>query len=196
MIAWSKLRAAGVALALALAVNTSAAQSCYQTSVVAPSPFLGNHDEIVQLADGTIWKVLYEYRYLYAYYPQVLVCPGEGKLVVDGTGLNVIPLGGAKPRPNAQRKTPVAPPAESTRVVLRKSACGDYFLAEGRGGFHVLEWYGGHDPDEGDTIAGDISGYGFKDVFYLSSSSSGRVYVDDYGLSKSSAVEKLLRHCR
>lgn len=60
----------------------------------------------------------------------------------------------------------------------------------------MLEWYGGHDPDEGDTIAGDISGYGFKDVFYLSSSSSGRVYVDDYGLSKSSAVEKLLRHCR
>lgn len=196
MFAWNNVRNVGAALALALSTCTAAAQSCYQTSVMAPSPFLGNHDEIVQLADGTIWKVLYEYNYLYAYYPQALICPGEGKLIVDGKALNVAPLAGSKPRPNAQRKTPVAPPSESTRVVLRKSACGDYFLAEGPGGFHVLEWYGGHDPDEGDTIAGDISGYGFKDVFYLSSSSSGRVYVDDYALSKSSAIEKLLRHCR
>jgi len=192
-----KQLATAVFLAVGAWASTPAvAQSCQQTSVLAPSPFLGNHDEVVQLADGTIWKVMFEYRYLYAYYPQVLICPGDGKLIVDGAALNVTPLRGSSARPNAQRRSTPADTAGSARVVLRKSSCGDYFVAEGPSGFHVLEWYGGHDPSQGDTIAGDISGYGFKDVYYLSSSASGRVYVDDYALSKSRATEKFLERCR
>ena len=63
-------------------------------------------------------------------------------------------------------------------MVHKVSGC-DYFVADGPTGYYVLEWYGGHDPDEGDQIAGTISGYGFKDVFYLNSNSKGRVWVED-----------------
>jgi hypothetical protein len=65
------------------------ADACYDSSVVSPAPFLGNNDEIVKLADGSVWEVKYEYAYLYAYYPKVTVCPGRGKLIIENTELNV-----------------------------------------------------------------------------------------------------------
>ena len=65
------------------------ADACYGSSVLSPAPFLGNNDEIIKLADGSVWEVKYEYGYLYAYYPTVTVCPGRGKLIVENTALNV-----------------------------------------------------------------------------------------------------------
>jgi hypothetical protein len=58
----------------------------------------------------------------------------------------------------------------------------------------VLEWYGGYDPVKGDRLIGPIASYGFKDVYYPGHR-SGRVYVEDYLLSKSRAQEKLLDKC-
>jgi hypothetical protein len=45
--------------------------------------------------------------------------------------------------------------AERVEVVKRISGC-DYFIAEGRLGYDVLEWYGGHDPDVGDVLIGNF----------------------------------------
>jgi hypothetical protein len=46
-------------------------QDCYQSSILSPSPFMGNNEEIFKLADGSLWKVKYEYQYLYEYRPDI-----------------------------------------------------------------------------------------------------------------------------
>jgi hypothetical protein len=74
-------------------------QSCYESSILSPSPFLGNHGEIVKLADGTLWEVQFEYEYMYEYFPSVIVCPSRGKLIVEGKSLSVISL---SPTPRRQ----------------------------------------------------------------------------------------------
>lgn len=47
----------------------------------------------------------------------------------------------------------------------------------------------GYSPREGDQFVGELSGDGCKDEFYLRSKRQGRVYVDDYLLSASSAAQ-------
>jgi len=83
---------------------------------------------------------------------------------------------------------------ESAEIVLQKSACNDWFVADGPSGFYLLEWYGGYSPSKGDAIIGPINSYGFKDVCYPFGG-RGRVWVDDYLLSKSSALEQYLEKC-
>ncbi|TCK32464.1 hypothetical protein B0G84_8267 [Paraburkholderia sp. BL8N3] len=80
---------ASVAMVVAFLPLTAHADACYQTSLVSPSPFLGNNDEIFKLGDGSVWEVKYEYSYLYAYHPQVTICPGRGKLIIGKKSLNV-----------------------------------------------------------------------------------------------------------
>jgi hypothetical protein len=65
---------------------------------------LGTHGEIVKLADGSLWEVQYEYLYLYAYYPEAVVCPSQGKLIVDAHAISVVQIsagGRASTRSNA-----------------------------------------------------------------------------------------------
>ena len=50
---------------------------------------MGNNDEIFVLDDGTIWEVKYEYEYLYEYYPQVIMCPSKGIMLINNKKLNV-----------------------------------------------------------------------------------------------------------
>ena len=64
--------------------STAEADSCYQSTIKAPTPFMGNNDEIFVLADDSVWQVKYEYEYLYEYYPVITVCPDRGKLIVKG----------------------------------------------------------------------------------------------------------------
>lgn len=66
-----------------------AAQDCYNSSILKPSPFMGNNGEVFQLSDGSLWEVKYEYEYLYEYYPSVIVCPSPGMLIIDGKTLDV-----------------------------------------------------------------------------------------------------------
>lgn len=89
---------------------------------------------------------------------------------------------------------PVAAFGDKATVILKVRGC-DYFLADGLRGIYLLEWYGGYDPNRGDTIIGEIGSYGFKTVFYLGKDREGRVYVEDYDLSKSDALEKLAEKC-
>lgn len=64
---------------------------CYTTTIQSPTPFLGNGGELIRLADGTVWKdVSYQYLYLYAYYPSVVICPSDGKLVLGRNVFQVI----------------------------------------------------------------------------------------------------------
>lgn len=65
------------------------AQGCFQSSILSPSPFMGNDGEIFKLDDGSMWEVKYEYEYLYEYYPSVIVCPSKSKLIIGDKSLNV-----------------------------------------------------------------------------------------------------------
>lgn len=75
-------------LFLVFSVSTYA-QDCYESSIVSPSPFMGNNGEIFKLADGSLWEVKYEYEYLYAYYPSVVICPDRSRLIIEDQSLNV-----------------------------------------------------------------------------------------------------------
>lgn len=86
--------------ALFVLAEISCAQDCYKSSIVSPSPFMGNNGEILKLADGSFWKVKYEYEYLYEYYPDIIICPSTGKLAIKGKTLNVEQVGGAQARPS------------------------------------------------------------------------------------------------
>ena len=78
-----------IAIFLSMGIEVAVAQACFSTSIIKPTPFMGNNDEIFQLADGSIWQVKYEYEYLYEYYPDVIMCPSQGKLIIKNKNLNV-----------------------------------------------------------------------------------------------------------
>lgn len=65
------------------------AQDCFDSSIVSPTPFIGNNGELFKLTDGSAWEVKYDYEYMYEYYPDVVVCPGRGKMRIKGRTLNV-----------------------------------------------------------------------------------------------------------
>jgi hypothetical protein len=69
--------------------STAFAGECFQSSIVSPTPFMGNNEEIFKLSDGSVWEVKYEYEYMYEYYPSVIVCPNRGKLIIGEKSLNV-----------------------------------------------------------------------------------------------------------
>jgi hypothetical protein len=79
-------------------------------------------------------------------------------------------------------------------VVYTKSGC-DYYIVDAPSGYAVLEWYGGAVPSRGDVIAGDFESYGFKNVHNLTKDRDTRVWVEDYWLSKSDAIETLYDQC-
>jgi len=173
------------------------AQECFRTSVLTPTPLMGNQGEIFRTAEGDLYEVVGSYEYLYAYYPNVTICPSRGKMLVEGKTVGIVAAQTTGRQPPVSSKAP-APKgrgvAASITIVFRKRGC-DYFLADGPRGLYILEWYGGHDPDRGDGILGDIDGYGFKDVLYTGGA-DGRVYVEEYLLSKDRALEELAEKCR
>lgn len=57
-------------------------QECYRSTIQSPTPFMGNHGEIVKLANGSLWEIQLEYEYMYEYYPSVIACPSRGVLMV------------------------------------------------------------------------------------------------------------------
>lgn len=68
--------------------------ACYEDTIMSPTPFMGNNDEIFKLTDGSIWEVKYEYEYLYEYYPSITACPDQGFIIVDGKKLNAMKISG------------------------------------------------------------------------------------------------------
>jgi hypothetical protein len=79
-------------------------------------------------------------------------------------------------------------------VAYRVSGC-DYFVVETIQGFDLLEWYGGHDPDKGDELAGSFESYGMKHIQDITADEDLTVWVEDFSLSKQGALEKLAESC-
>lgn len=104
---------------------SASAQACYESSIVTPSPFMGNNGEVFKLADGSIWEVKYEYEYMYEYSTDVVVCPGKGKIIVGGKQLNVqlLSQGRAQPvrRPQQTPKERNDPKANNGSKAAEKS---------------------------------------------------------------------------
>lgn len=74
-------------------------------------------------------------------------------------------------------------------VVVGEYKCKkrDYIVIETNLGYVYAQQYGGS-FSRGDEVIGDLNSYGFKDV--LIQSSNGRLWIDDYMMSKSRATEK------
>lgn len=186
------------ALGLTLAWVGAYAQ-CFTTTVTSPTPFMGNHGEVFRTGEGAVYEVIGAYEYLYAYYPEAAICPDRGVMMVEGAVIQILPVQPARRSPGSRGEKGVRGKQEPLHssapisVVLRVRGC-DYFIADGPRGYYLLEWYGGYDPEEGDGLFGDVSGYGFKDVLYAGGQ-DGRVYVDDYLLGRDRALEKLADKC-
>ncbi len=84
--------------------------------------------------------------------------------------------------------------AVKAEVSHRISGC-DWFLAEASSGFILMEWYGGNDPDKGESLVGELHSYGMKTVFNLDADAEVRVWIDDFMLSKDDALEQLYEKC-
>lgn len=78
-----------ICVSIFLIPNAAFSQSCFESIITSPTPFMGNNGEIFKLADGTIAEVVAEYEYLYEYYPSVTICPDRSVLIVNGKKLNI-----------------------------------------------------------------------------------------------------------
>lgn len=85
--------------------------------------------------------------------------------------------------------------AASGSVTHRIGGC-DYFIVATAKGYDVLEWYGGHDPDEDDVLIGPYETYGMHTVYDDTADEEIQVWVEEYGLSKEDALEKLVDECQ
>ena len=56
------------------------AQDCFESSIISPTPFMGNNGELFKLSDGSVWEVKYEYEYLYECFDDVVA---DDCLLVD-----------------------------------------------------------------------------------------------------------------
>ena len=86
--------------------------------------------------------------------------------------------------------------AEAARgIVVYKRGSRDYGIVNGRAGFALLEWYGGNEPSEGDELAGNLASYGMKTLRNVTADVDTIVSVEEYGLSRSSAIERYGSYC-
>lgn len=79
-------------------------------------------------------------------------------------------------------------------VVLNESGCRSRYVVKTPLGFVILEWFGGKDPSVGDRISGDFETYGMKEVSF-DDGASGKVWVEDFWLSKEKTAEKMRGFC-
>jgi hypothetical protein len=137
------------------------AQSCHESFITTPSPFLGNNDEVFKLGDGSIWQVKYEYQYLYAYHPQVVICPGKNKLIINGKQLHVELLSQESPGSSAGARTSQRVKSAQTVRTTQRITTENAEVADDRG----------READSAalieTQIAGDFSGWEGETIFKL-----------------------------
>lgn len=91
---------------------------------------------------------------------------------------------------------PTVEAAISAGTVVRRISGCDYFMVENRSDYSILEWFGGHDPDKDDVLVGNFKSFGFHTFMYSNDEDrTSRLYVEEYGLTKLDALEKLLDYC-
>lgn len=77
-------------------------------------------------------------------------------------------------------------------VVADHYTCSTYdrIVIETNRGYTNAEVYQGYDATlEGANIYGELHSYGFTDIYNMNGRAIGRLYIDDYMASESSAVE-------
>lgn len=80
-------------------------------------------------------------------------------------------------------------------VVLEATPGCDYFVVETNMGYSLLERYGGVISIwEGDRVFGEIHSYGFKNI-YIEGRGEMRVWVDDFWMSASDAIQYFRSKC-
>jgi hypothetical protein len=100
-----------------LMTGSVVAQECYESSILSPTPFMGNNGEIIKLSDGSLWEVKYEQEYLYEYYPNVVICPSQGKLAIKDKVLNIEKVGEEPPaKPKSETQKPSAPQVIESQI--------------------------------------------------------------------------------
>ncbi|HEY0283079.1 MAG TPA: hypothetical protein VGC27_10705 [Rhizomicrobium sp.] len=103
------------------------AEDCFTSTILKPTPFMGNNNEIFKLADGSIWQVKYEYEYLYEYYPNVIVCPNVGRLIIKDKKLNIVKISDSALTASSGRPSRTAQrPAQSNLRLIESQIDGDY----------------------------------------------------------------------
>jgi|TARA_B100000315_G_C14130314_1_gene386590 hypothetical protein len=80
-------------------------------------------------------------------------------------------------------------------VVLNDSGCRSRYVVETSSGYAILEWFGGNDPSEGSRIVGDFESYGMPNIYNKTANSEGKVWVEDYWLSRSRVMDKMQEFC-
>lgn len=75
-----------------LFINTSFAseEDCFKSTVLSPSPFMGNVGETFKLSNGSFWRVKSAFEFFYEYYPQVTVCPSKGYLILKDKKVEIV----------------------------------------------------------------------------------------------------------
>lgn len=81
-------------------------------------------------------------------------------------------------------------------TVKYTSGSCSWYLVETSSGFALLEWFGGNTPSKGDVIVGDYESFDMKTLYNLTRDRETKVWVDNYWLSKDSAIEKFYERCR
>lgn len=102
---------------------------------------------------------------------------------------------GINPIALSQPRVSSSPTGSGNVVALTSSHC-DYFVVKSNtSDYAVLEWFGGPTPSRGDQLAGSWATYGFATINDLTQGSSMRVWIDDYDLSESRAVQLFNQRC-
>jgi len=85
--------------------------------------------------------------------------------------------------------------AESGVVVFYKSGC-DYYIVSTNQGFSLLEWYGGDDPMEGDTLTGNMMAYGMQSLVNQRTENETQAWVEDFLLNQYTVLQSYQEQCR
>lgn len=121
-----------VVAASAVTPRVAFGQGCYDSSIISPTPFMGNNGEMFRLADGSIWEVKYEYEYLYEYYPKVTICPTRGILIVRGKALTVQWVARTSRPSSPQPQTELAQPDSSPQLAIVRDDDFSFYDSRGR----------------------------------------------------------------
>ncbi len=81
-----------------------------------------------------------------------------------------------------------------TIVVYREPGCSYFIAQEAYGGYYILEWNDGYDPQPGDILLGNLSSV-FADIYYPLPDRKGSVLVEHRYDSKGEAIREYYKYC-
>lgn len=158
-------------LFITLFSKISWSQSCYQEMIKSPSPFLGNYGELIEMLDGTYWKVIdFQYLYLYEYYPTVTVCPFNGVIQIGNHEIAVQRIGSSPPTPVVYYSFEACNKSDVTLSI----AYGRFDSADANATFSSHGWYN-IEPNSCSTISTSTTRFRY---FYIYATGSGYLVSD------------------